>query len=313
MNEFELIRHHFADWPADAAVRLGVGDDAALWSPPAGADLVLCADTLVAGRHFPEHTDAHAIGWKALAVNLSDLAAMGARPRAFLLALTLPEFDAGWLEGFASGLRELAGQHAVALIGGDTTRGPLSISITALGEVPAGLGLRRAGAQAGDCVVVSGELGAAAAALPLGESAPNAWRRRLDYPEARVELGQQLLGQATAAIDISDGLLADLGHLLEASDVAAQIDFSRIPSASDLAQKLSAEQLRDAVLAGGDDYELCFTVPQDRLAELQASSPLRLTAIGHITPPATGGVPRLTVLGADGAKLATPQTGFQHF
>ena len=312
MDEFGLIRTYFAHWPSDDSVRIGVGDDAAVLAPSAGQEWVVCTDTLVAGRHFSTATAPAAIGHKALAVNLSDLAAMGAQPHSFLLSLTLPEASAEWLQAFAAGLRELATQANIALVGGDTTRGPLSITITALGLVPAGSALQRRGAQPGDEIAVSGTLGDAALALKLGDRAPDVLRERLDQPTPRLTLGHWLRGQASAAIDVSDGLAQDLGHLLLASNVAAELQADRLPSSDAFRRLAAADEASALQLAGGDDYELCFTASPAQMAAILAEAPEPVTRIGRILPAAEV-EPRLRVLGADGATIATPKTGYQHF
>ena len=315
MNEFELIAHYFS--PLGSAVAavgdadLGIGDDAALLQPRAGTQLAVCTDTLVAGRHFDEQLAAASIGYKALAVNLSDLAAMGAQPRAFTLALTLPEFEADWLAQFALGLRELAGEFACRLIGGDTTRGPLSITITAIGEVATGQALLRSGALAGDQIAVSGCLGDAALALRLGAQAPESLRKRLHRPCPRVALGQLLGGQAHSCIDLSDGLVGDLGHVLKASGVGARIRPGLLPASPEfLAHCAPADRLA-LQGAGGDDYELCFTAPAALMAQLARTASAAeeaITVIGEITAS-----PGLTLIDNDGASMAAPRSAYQHF
>ncbi len=287
-----------------------MGDDCALLRPDAGLDLAVTTDMLVEGRHFLPDAEPRLLGHKALAVNLSDLAAMGATPRWVTLALCLPAAEPGWLEPFSAGLFALAGRFGVELIGGDTTRGPVrTISITAIGEVPPGMALARAGARAGDDVWVSGELGGAALALAQPGIAEAA--RRLHAPEPRVELGERLRGLASAAIDVSDGLAADLGHLLERSQLAAVIEYGRIPKDSSFAKLLDAELEKNCVLSGGDDYELAFTAPREHRAELEALArelDLALTRIGATQ----SGAPRLSVLDAQGKPLAH-RGGFDHF
>lgn len=312
MDEFGLIQTYFANWPAGDSVRLGVGDDAAILAPSAGQEWVVCTDTLVVGRHFSEACAPEAIGHKALAVNLSDLAAMGAQPHSFLLALTLPEASAEWLRAFAAGLRDLATEANIALVGGDTTRGPLSITITALGLVCAGSALQRRGAQPGDEIAVSGTLGDAALALKLGDRAPELLRARLDQPTPRLKLGHWLRGRASAAIDVSDGLAQDLGHLLQASEVAAELQADRLPTSDAFRRMAAADEASALQLAGGDDYELCFTATPERMAAILAEAPEPVTRIGRILPAAEG-EPRLQVLAADGATIATPISGYRHF
>ncbi len=282
MNEFELIRRYFQRPQLPSWCVLGIGDDAALIRPQPGEELLLCSDTLVAGRHFPVATDAEAIGWKSLAVNLSDLAAMGGQAQGFLLNLNLPEASADFLEPFARGLFALADQHGVALVGGDTTRGPLSISITAFGTVPHGQAIRRAGARVGDVIVAGGVVGAAALALHEGAAASPALRRALDYPQPQLALGQALRGLAHAAIDISDGLAADLSHLLQASGVGAKLHLDQLPLAPAL-RALEPPQARRLALGGGDDYVLCFTLPRAAYAALRAKFPDLPAPFGEIT------------------------------
>ena len=293
MNEFALIRQYFECQPAplpaghplsllplpasagsaaDSLVRLGIGDDCALLDPvPPGQQLAVSTDMLVAGRHFFEGTDPAAIGHKALAVNLSDLAAMGARPVGFTLALALPTADAAWLQGFADGLFGLAARAACPLIGGDTTRGPLNISLTVLGQVAATRTLRRDGARAGDRIWVSGPLGAAALAVARrsrGQPVPEAAARRLDWPEPRLAAGLGLARVASAAMDISDGLAGDLGHLLTASgrrqglSLGAELWEDRLPLDPVLRESgVAHDEALQLALHGGDDYELLFTAP----------------------------------------------------
>jgi thiamine-monophosphate kinase len=292
MPEFDLIRRlqEIISIPSgcDAAeCRVGIGDDGAVLDIPGQCELVVCTDTLVAGVHFPNDTDPFAIGHKALAVNLSDLAAMGADPAWFFMALTLPSEDRAWLDSFANGMAELAGQARITLAGGDISAGPLSITITALGLVEKGKALLRSGAGDGDLIVVSGTPGAAAHALKNLRSnevpAPSD-RMTLDYPVPRLKLGQALHGLATACIDISDGLLADLGHILEKSRAGAEIELEKLPCPVSL-RELSDKERWPLQLAGGDDYELCFTVPPDsadKLAEISRSCGVELTVIGVI-------------------------------
>jgi thiamine-monophosphate kinase len=287
-GEFDLIESLRARARGRPDVLLGIGDDAALLQPPPGHELVLCTDTLVAGVHFPEDTAAADIGWKALAVNLSDLAAMAAEPAWFTLALSLPQAGAHWLEGFADGLFELAEQAGIALVGGDTTRGPLTITVTAAGLVPAGQALRRAGARPGDEVWVTGTLGDAAGALAqwqAREPASAKLRYRLDRPEPRLAAGRALRGLASACIDISDGLLADLGHVLAASGCGARLDLGRLPTSQPLARHFGEPRRWELQLTGGDDYELCFTAPPGRALAIEqalAAAGAGATVIGQL-------------------------------
>ena len=302
-------------------VRIGIGDDAAVLAPPSGKELAVAIDTLVEGVHFPPGTAAADIGWKALAVNLSDLAAMGASPAWALLSLTLPSADAAFVEGFAEGFAKLAQPHRLALVGGDTTRGPLTISVVVHGFVPPGQALTRAGARVGDAVLVTGTLGDAAAGLHALQHPPRdddgrAGLRgflieRLNRPTPRLAVGTALRGQATACVDVSDGLLADLGHICAASGVAAEIEAALLPRSSALLELYDDTTALHFALSGGDDYELCFTVPAARVAELQAGL-ARLgcgaTKIGRIVE--GEGV---RVRAADGSWLATDRPGWEHF
>ncbi|MCH9826732.1 MAG: thiamine-phosphate kinase [Gammaproteobacteria bacterium] len=315
MGEFELIRRHFAGLAPDGGgIVLGIGDDAAILDVPPDRQLVVTADTLVAGRHFPERTAAADIGWKSLAVNLSDLAAMGAEARWLTLALSLPRLDDAWAAGFSQGFGELARSAGVALVGGDITRGPLTISVTAMGLVPRACALRRSGARAGDWVVVTGSLGDAAAALDRFEQAgsePTGFeaelRRRLERPVPRLDEGRALLELASAAIDVSDGLVADLGHVCTASEVGADLEAARFPASAALMALIPDAQTRLRFQAtGGDDYELCLCIPPDRLD--QATRVCELTPIGRIS--AAPGV-RLRAL--DGTLHAFEKYGFDHF
>jgi thiamine-monophosphate kinase len=287
-----------------------VGDDCALLRPDAGLDLALTTDMLIEGRHFLPDAEPRALGHKALAVNLSDLAAMGATPRWATLAIALPAADAAWLEAFSAGLYTLAERFGVDLVGGDTTRAERrTITITALGEVPPGLALERAGARPGDDIWVSGELGGAALGLVHPENPEAA--KRLHVPEPRVELGERLRRLAHAAIDLSDGLAGDLGHILERSRVGAVVEYERIPKSSAFAKLNDAELEKDCVLSGGDDYELLFTAPREHRSELEALAAelkLALTRIGTIE----AGAARLAILDAQGRPLAH-RGGFDHF
>ena len=299
-------------------VRLGIGDDAALLAPPAGQELAVAIDTLVEGVHFPHGTPPRDIGWKALAVNLSDLAAMGATPAWALLALTLPRANAACVDGLADGFAQLAQEHAVALVGGDTTRGPFCLSIVVHGFVPPGQALTRAGARAGDAVFVTGTLGGAAGGLRLvqgrlpfdpADEAHRALRARLDRPTPRVRAGLALRGHASACIDVSDGLLADLGHLCAASGVGAQIDPNALPVPSALRGVFGSAAARELALSGGDDYELCFTVPPAGVGAMQAALAAvdgKATRIGTI-------VEGQGVRALGNEPLATARGGWDHF
>jgi len=294
-SEFSIIRRFFAGRVAAQApewLKLGIGDDAAVIQPPPGRELVCTLDTLIAGRHFPEQTEAASIGWKSLAVNASDLVAMAADPAFFLLSLTLPGEDDGWLERFADGLFRAADAFGMRLVGGDTCRGPMSISIQANGWTPPGAAVTRSGARPGDDIWLSGRVGDAALALRLlwGEVDPQsvdaattaACYSALNYPQPRIELIPLLRAQASAAIDISDGLVADLGHLLEQSGVGARIEAGRLP----LNAWFARSDDRDLALSGGDDYEILFTAQpssRDAIARAARQLPFALTRIGEIT------------------------------
>jgi thiamine-monophosphate kinase len=318
-SEFALIRRHFTR-PAPDGV-LGVGDDCALLPPMAG-HFAISTDLLVEGIHFFPDVDPMALGHKALAVNLSDLAAMGAAPRACTLAIALPHVDHDWLDAFARGFFALADAHGCALVGGDTTRSPqgVTIDVTVFGEVPASQALRRDGASVGDDIWVSGWLGDADVALRLlladgSIDDPDgmllaATRRALEWPQPRVALGLALRGIASAALDVSDGLAQDLGHILAASKVGAELDIARLPLSPALSA-LPAGVARRSALSGGDVYELCFCAPpaaRAALAALSATLSLPLTRVGRID--AGSG---LRVLDETGTELAPVAGGFDHF
>ncbi|AOU97302.1 thiamine-phosphate kinase [Acidihalobacter yilgarnensis] len=313
-GEFDLIARHFSRCPPRDDVCLGVGDDAALLRPPSGQVLVATVDTLIAGVHFPEQTAPEDIGHKSLAVNLSDLAAMGAEPAWVTLAISLPKVDDRWLYAFAEGFYALAARHRVALVGGDTTRGPLCITVQALGWVPEGEALRRTGARPGDDIYVTGTLGDAGLGLAVVQSRiqvdpahREALLARLNRPEPRIETGLALRGLASAAIDISDGLAADLGHLLEASGVGARVELDRLPRSD--AVRLADPHGRLALTAG-DDYELAFTLPPGCEADL-ARYAERLppyTRIGRVEA-----VPGLRLIDAQGNPFAFSHRGYDHF
>ncbi|WP_090132307.1 thiamine-phosphate kinase [Limnohabitans sp. Rim11] len=318
MGEFDLIETFFKR-PARHAT-LGVGDDCALLPVRAGQQLAISSDMLVEGRHFLSTVNPRWLGYKALAVNLSDLAACGAEPKAFMLALALPEVNAAWLSEFSKGLWDLADVHQCDLIGGDTTRGPLNICITVLGEVPAHLALLRSGAKAGDDIYVSGTLGDARLALEVFRgrlSVPQEVfeqaRLRMERPTPRVALGQALRGVASAAADISDGLLGDLQHILKASGVGADIDTPRVASTLAAQSHFNlplATQLQLS-LAGGDDYELVFTAPESKRADIAALSvslQTPLTRIGQINASQ-----QLRLLDAQGHVVVNDFQSFDHF
>lgn len=345
--EFDLIQQYFSH-PTPSAL-MGVGDDAALLQPTAGHCLAVSSDTLVTGIHFFPDADPFHLGWKALAVNLSDLAAMGAMPRWVTLAITLPHIEPAWLERFSAGLYQCAEQYHVDLVGGDTTRGNLSMTLTVIGEVPchvaqevvsfhlghaavvqrdgapltpdlrrSSLALRRDGAQIGDVIWVSGELGTAALALAslqgrlvLDDSLTDEFAQRLHRPVPRVDLGIALRGVAHSAIDISDGLVADLGHILQASGLAGIIDYAQIPTHPEAAKVGDKGRLQQCVLSGGDDYELCFTAPNSatgRIISLGTTLGLKLTAIGCIET-GTG----LRVENIFNGDTMAMQAGYDHF
>ncbi|HEY1314692.1 MAG TPA: thiamine-phosphate kinase [Steroidobacteraceae bacterium] len=297
LGEFELIRRFFQDRQgarAQPGVILGIGDDAALLALPPHTELVAAVDTLVAGRHFPDATAARSIGHRALAVNLSDLAAMGATPAWATLALTMPQVDAVWLEQFAAGFLDLANANGVALVGGDTTRGPLTVSVQIMGHVPCGAALRRSGARAGDLLAVTGTLGDGGAGLAFATATASSQVplavqeliQRFDYPTPRVQFGLAARGIASAAMDISDGLVGDLPKLAHASGVAAHVAVESLPLSDALRAAVPYAQARDWALAAGDDYELLLAVPAARHADLAAAAAqlnLRLTVIGAIS------------------------------
>lgn len=319
MGEFELIERFFTRAPRRSP--LGVGDDCALLQPRAGMQLAVSSDMLVEGRHFLSTVDPRRLGHKALAVNLSDLAACGAEPLAFTLALALPAADAAWLQPFAEGLLALADAHGCELVGGDTTRGPLCIGITVFGEVPAGGALLRSGARPGDDLWVSGTLGDARLALEafrgtvsLPQAAFEAARLRMEQPAPRVALGLALRGVASAAIDVSDGLLGDLGHVLRRSAVGATVDAdaaAALLGVRALGWQAPVEAMRDLVLAGGDDYELAFTAAPARRADVLAAgraADTPVTRIGRIEAE-----PGLRIVDGEGVPVPHDGQGFDHF
>ncbi|RKG31896.1 thiamine-phosphate kinase [Acinetobacter tianfuensis] len=304
MAEFSIIDTYF-NRKNQHSVDLGVGDDSALLTPPPQQQLVICADTSVAGRHFPLDTPPHAIGWKTVAVNLSDIAAMGAKPHSILLALSLDQIDHDWLKAFSQGLYDCCDQFGVSLIGGDTTQSPhLTITVTALGWIETGLAVTRSGAQIDDLICVSGTIGDAAFALQhLGHPL----QQRLDYPTPRCALGAQLKGLASSMIDVSDGLAQDLGHILNASGKGAVLHVDALPLSPAL-QKLSDQEKYQYALAGGDDYELCFTISQQHYEQLlQQKTDTNFTIIGKITQNLG-----LTFL-KNGVDYSVQFHGYQHF
>lgn len=315
----ELIRQGTAQ-PRDD-VRLGIGDDAAVLAVPAGQELVVAIDTLVDGVHFPRGTAAADVGWKALAVNLSDLAAMGASPAWALLSLTLPQADRAFVEGFVEGFAQLAKPQRLALVGGDTTRGPLAVSVAVHGFVPPGKALTRQGARAGDAVLVTGTLGDAAAGLHAlqqprrdddGRDGLRAFLiERLNRPVPRLAAGIALREQAHACVDVSDGLLADLGHICAASGVGAEIDAALLPRSSALLGLYDDTAALQFALSGGDDYELCFCVPATRLSQVQADLSRLGCGVSRIGRIVAGEGVR--VRGHDGSWLDGGRSGWEHF
>ncbi|MGH8284016.1 MAG: thiamine-phosphate kinase [Gammaproteobacteria bacterium] len=317
MHEFELIQRFFSTGSVRRDdVRLGIGDDAAILRVPEGRELAVSVDSLVSGVHFPAELAADSVGHRALAVNLSDLAAMGAQPAWALLALTVPENNEHWLEDFTRGFFALAKRFGVALIGGNLAHGPLNVSVTVHGFIPAGQALTRKGARPEDQIFVSGCLGDAAAGLEKLQAGADAHDqdqcvRRFGFPEPRIAAGLALRGIASAMIDISDGLAADLGHILETSGVGARIDVERLPLSPSLLKQCSREQAQTMALSGGDDYELCFSVPPERLALLEsrkAKLGCAVTPIGEVTPAGS-----LRITGQDGSDWPLNRTGYQHF
>jgi len=309
VQEFDLIREYFT-WPsAQGSVVLGVGDDGAVCDVEPGCQLVTSIDTLIAGVHFPESTSAADIAHKALAVNLSDMAAMGALPKHFTLALTMPKVDQPWLQDFSQSLKRLSEKFGVNLIGGDTTRGSLSITISIIGWVEDGKSLRRSGAQIGDGVYVSNTIGNAAFSLwqlQNNDTPDSACLAKLNRPVPQVELGCSLRGVASSCIDISDGLGQDLSHVLKASKVGARVEVGRIPLTKTLTDHVKKQSDWSLVLNGGDDYELCFTVPEKNQAMLSGISKrcgVKITQIGVVCP--SGG---LDIVGAKNIGKS-----YQHF
>ena len=305
MDEFELIRRFFSRDAAARDVVVGVGDDGALLRPTPGKDQVQVIDTLVEGVHFPANIAAVDVGYRVVAVNLSDIAAMGATPRWMTLALTLWDKDEQWVESFAAGLYTAAAAHDVALVGGDTTQGDAVVATVHItGEVEPGAALLRSGARAGDRVYVTGTVGDAAAGLALLQSdvADTALTRRFLRPEARIKEGRALRGRAHAAIDISDGLVADLGKLATASGVGAEINIDRLPLSGAILSRYDRDSAEHLALTGGDDYELCFTAPADAVADMNG-----ITAIGVVTDGDQ------IVCRRDGEIVEIDTSGYRHF
>jgi len=315
LSEFDIIERYFSDLKSTRSdVLLGIGDDCALLQAQPGKCLAVSTDTLVAGRHFFADTDAFKLGYKSLAVNLSDLAAMGAEPCWVSLALTIPDIDTSWLTDFANGFSTLCRKYGLQLIGGDTTAGPLSISVTVHGQLDANQALKRSKAQVGDLVCVSGHIGDAALALvqlQQGQAVSDNLQQALLLPEPRIDLGRELIGHANACIDISDGLYADLGHICRASDCQAVLSLPKLPLSREVEQAVSGSGSWGLPLGGGDDYELCFTLAADKkllLESISARLSLPLTVIGYIQ--AGEGV---ICQDADGNGIQPDKTGFMHF
>ena len=307
MDEFELIRRYFERQDHLPFVRTGIGDDGAVLRPEAGRDLVTVIDTIIAGVHFPANMHAADVGYRAVAVNLSDLAAMGAKPRWMTLALTLVDPDEKWLGDFATGLREAASEWNVELVGGDTTRGDsIVVSVQMTGDVAPGEAMLRSGAVVGDTVFVTGTLGDAAAGLARvgGKQAVDFLARRFARPQARIATGLRLAGRANAAIDLSDGLVADLSKLVEASGVGAELYVERLPLSAELLSVVGPADARRFAMGGGDDYEICFTMAN---ADLPEDLPTAVTAIGRIT--AAGGLICLD----EGHVVSFESSGYRHF
>lgn len=315
MSEFDLIARYFAALGSERPdVALGVGDDCALLEIPDGQTLAVSIDTLSSGVHFFADCDPEHIGHKSLAVGLSDLAAMGADPAWATLALTLPEADEDWIRAFAVGFGRLASAHGMRLVGGDTTRGPLSVAVQVHGLVPTGAAIRRSGARPGEAIFVSGTLGDAGLALRrmlAGEPVMPELRRRLECPEPRVELGRRLRGIVSAMIDLSDGLAGDLGHILRASGIGAELELERLPLTPQVDAVVAATDDWSLPLASGDDYELCFCVPPAHIPNVECLAEelgLPLTRVGWIRAGAG-----LDFRRPDGGRLALPARGYDHF
>jgi thiamine-monophosphate kinase len=313
--EFKIIDDFFKPYSSHRAdVLLGIGDDCALVKPPRDQLLAISTDTLVEGVHFLHGTSAHSIGHKALAVSLSDLAAMGAEPAWVLLSLSLPHIDEDWLNQFRQGFFQLASEYNLPLIGGNTCQGSLSIATHIIGVVPPSKAITRSGAQPGDGIYITGYLGEAGLALlalqhkiPLSSAPLAQAQKRLDYPDPRIAVGLALRGIASAAIDISDGLAADLSHILEQSQVGASIPLANLPI-SPLMQSIPVEKAHELILSAGDDYELCFTVPAKLEPELKQVLKCPYHCIGVIDD-----IPGLRILDADAKPLSLQKKGYEHF
>ena len=333
LGEFDLIQRFFKTG-ADSmsldksydTVTLGIGDDCALIKPLANEEIAITSDMLVEGRHFFANANPEQLGHKALAVNLSDLAAMGAKPMGFTLSIALPEVNSNWLEAFSKGLFEIAQRYSCPLIGGDTTAGPLTISITAFGSIPVGKAIRRSGATADDDIWISGAVGDARLALAalrheinLSNDDLSAIEHRMHQPTPRIELGAGLRELASAALDVSDGLLGDLKHILNQSQVDAEINLNKLPKSVTL-QKQSIEIQNQFAACGGDDYELCFTAPKIQrgaIDQLSKTLNLPLTRIGQITPKKNS-APKISIMDASGKLLSDEEASsllesFDHF
>ena len=318
IREFDLIDRYFSGIsPDDDSVSCGIGDDAAIINIPDEQELLVSVDTLVSDVHFSATANAYDIGYKSLAVSISDIAAMGATPRWATLALTLPGIDPDWLQTFAAGFADIAGKYSITLVGGDTTQGPLSITVQIMGTVDRGKSIRRCGAKPGDLIFVSGYLGAAGfARRTLGENTASQdispyCLQRLHRPEPRVELGGQLCNLANASIDVSDGLAADLNHILKSSGVAAEVQLAGLPLCKELEDFDDKNLLWQIALAAGDDYELCFTISADKKEELEKRTgdlSYPVTCIGKIT---TG--EGINWLEENGKEVKLELEGYQHF
>jgi len=321
LDEFSIIQQYFSDAKSrttQVGVILGIGDDAAIIRPAEGEELLFTTDTLIKGVHFPEETAPDAIGHKALAVNLSDIAAMAGQARWFTLALSLPEPDSTWLKAFSDGLLTLAKQFGVSLVGGDTTRGPLSITLSVIGTIPEKMAIRRSTARPGDAVFVTGQPGMAALGLAainneiiLSDIEQSKCRNKLDYPQPRLLEGQFLRNYASSMIDTSDGLAADLGHILQASGCSAVIDSERLKNCLPAAVDLPGKSTIEAALHGGDDYELLFTIPASRVLKLEQSWHHSFPSLTHIGEITTGEGILLRDSNGDFVKVAA--RGYNHF